>query len=94
MIGDSSRGVAYLPLGREVSVTGRDTEEEAVVLEELLGVVEGRDVGILGGSVHLGQDFLGESLGDLEDVDGTTGSLDTLLLSEGESLDVAVEGVL
>lgn len=88
------RGTAYLPLGREVSVTGRDTEQEAVVLEELLGVVEGRDVGILGGSVHLGQDILRERLGDLEDIGSTTGSLDTLLLSEGEGLDVAVEGVL
>lgn len=51
-----------LPLGGEVTVTGGDTEEDGVVFEKSLGLSDG--VVALGGSVHLGQDFLGESLGD------------------------------
>jgi hypothetical protein len=51
-----------LPLGGEVSVTGGDTEEDGVVLEESVGLGDG--VVTLWGSVHLGQDLLGESLGD------------------------------
>lgn len=51
-----------LPLGGEVAVPGGDAEEECVVLEELLR--RGNGNAGLGGSVHLGQDFLRESLGD------------------------------
>lgn len=51
-----------LPLGGEVAVTGRDTEENGVVLQESVRLSDG--VAALGGSVHLGQDFLGESLSD------------------------------
>jgi hypothetical protein len=51
-----------LPLGREVSVTGRDAEEEGIVLLELGRVGEGLDVGVLGRGVHLGQDLLRKSL--------------------------------
>jgi hypothetical protein len=47
-----------------VSVPSGDTEEDTVVLLELGGVVDGGDAGVLGRSVHLGQDLLGESLGD------------------------------
>ena len=51
-----------LPLSGEVTVTGRDTEEDGIVLEEVVGGSNG--VGGLGGSVHLGEDFLGKGLGD------------------------------
>jgi hypothetical protein len=44
--------------------------------------------------VHLGQNFLGESLGDLEDVGLAAGGLNALLLSLGQLLDVAVQRVL
>lgn len=83
-----------LPLGGEVSVTGGDTEEEGIVVLKDAGVVEGWNVGGLGGSVHLGKDLLGEGLGDLEEVGSATGLLDTGLLSLGHGLDVAVHGVL
>jgi hypothetical protein len=53
-----------LELRWHVSVPSGDTEEDTVVLLKLSGVVDGGDAGILGGSVHLGQDFLGERLGD------------------------------
>jgi hypothetical protein len=49
-------------LGGEVSVTGRDAEEEGVVLLKGGRVVKGLDGGVLGRSVHLGQDLLRESL--------------------------------
>lgn len=37
-----------LPLSREVSVTGWDTEEESIVLLKSLGVGQGWNVGVLG----------------------------------------------
>lgn len=83
-----------LPLGGEVAVAGGDAEEEGVVLLELGGVLEDGHVGGLGGSVHLGEDLLGEGLGDLVDVGRAAGLLDTGLLSLGQLLDVAVHGVL
>lgn len=51
-----------LPLSGEVTVTGRDTEENGIILEEVVG--GGNGVGGLGGSVHLSEDFLGKGLGD------------------------------
>jgi hypothetical protein len=84
----------HLPLSREVTESGGDTEEDTVVLLELLGVLEGGDAGVLGRSVHLGQDLLGESLGDLVDIDLDAGLLSTLLLGLGEGLDMPVKGVL
>lgn len=51
-----------LPLGGEVTVTGGDTEEDGIVFEESIRL--GDRVVALGGSVHLSQDLLGESLGD------------------------------
>lgn len=83
-----------LPLGGEVSVTGGDTQKEGIVALEDGGVIEGRDVGGLGRSVHLGEDVLGEGLGDLEEVGGTASLLNTSLLGLGHLLDVAVHGVL
>ena len=50
------------PLSGEVTVAGGDTEEESIVSGELVRSHHG--VGGLGGSVHLGQDILGEGLGD------------------------------
>lgn len=84
----------YLPLGGEVSVSGGDAEEESIVGLEGGGILEEGDVSGLGGSVHLGEDVLGEGLGDLEEVGGATGLFDTGLLSLGELLDVAVHRVL
>jgi len=52
------------PLGRKVAVTGGDANEEGVVLLEDGRVVEDGDVCGLGGGVHLGEDFLGECLGN------------------------------
>ena len=52
-----------LPLVREVSESRRDAEEEGVILFELVGGDEGDGAG-LAGSVHLGEDLLGEGLFD------------------------------
>lgn len=46
-----------LPLRREISVAGGNTEQEAVVRLEGIGGGE-RDIGVLGGGVHLGKHFL------------------------------------
>ena len=51
-----------LPLGWEVTVSGWNSEEEAVVLLEGLGL--GDWVVLLGGSIHLGQNLLRKGLGD------------------------------
>lgn len=83
-----------LELGGEVSVTGRDTEEDTVELLEDRGVLKDGDIGSLGAGVHLLEDFLGKGLGDLEELGVTTSLLDTLQLSIGQLLDVAVHGVV
>jgi hypothetical protein len=44
--------------------------------------------------VHLGEDLLGEGLGDAVEVDLAAGLADALGLSLGELLDVAIGGVL
>ena len=82
------------PLRGEVAVAGGNAQEEGIVLLEDGRVADLRDGGVLGGSVHLGQDFLGESLGDAVEVDGTAGLADALGLSLGEGLDVTPGGVL
>lgn len=51
-----------LPLGREVTVTGRDAEEEGIVLEQLLGF--GNGVVGLGRSVHLAENLVRQGLSD------------------------------
>jgi hypothetical protein len=72
-----------LELCRKVAVTCGNTEEDAVKGLELRGVLDGLDIGVLWGCVHLGEDFLGKCLGDLEK-DGVTASLpDALQLSIG-----------
>ena len=81
-----------LPLSREVTVAGRNTEKDGIVLQEVLGLSNG--VRRLGGGVHLGQNLVGEGLGDLEDVGLAAGGLNALLLSLGQLLDVAVQRVL
>lgn len=83
-----------LPLGREVAVTGGDTEEEGVVLLEGLGVLEGGDLGRLWWGVHLLKHLLGEGLGNLVQVARTTGGLNTLLFGLSNLLDVAIHRVL
>ena len=52
----------YLPLSGEVTEAGRDTEDEAVKLGQLLGGNDG--VWRLCGSMHLLEDSLGECLRD------------------------------
>lgn len=49
-----------LPLSREVTVTGGDTEQDGIVLQEVGRLSNG--VGRLGRSVHLGKDLLREGL--------------------------------
>lgn len=82
------------PLRGEVAVAGGDSEQEGIVLLEDGGVADLGDGGVLGGSVHLGQDFLRESLGDAVEVDGTAGLANALGLGLGEGLDVTPGGVL
>ena len=82
------------PLGREVTVAGRDAHQEGVVLLEGGWVGHLGDRGVLLGGVHLGQDILGEGLGDAVEVDGAAGFSDALGLSLGELLNVAIGGVL
>ena len=110
---DGARGIPEgLPLSGEVTVTGGDTEQDGIVLQKVVGLSNG--VVGLGRGVHLGQDLLGEGLGDpayiisetirdqldfnqiclLEDIGLATSSLNTLLLSLGQGLDVAVHRVL
>lgn len=84
----------YLPLSGEVPISGGNAKQEAVILDEGLGIFEEGDIAILGGGVHLGEDLVGQSLGELVDVDLSASSLGTLLLGLGELLDVAVHGVL
>jgi hypothetical protein len=82
------------PLRGEVAVAGGNAHKEGIVLLEDGWVADLGDGGVLGGSVHLGQDIVGESLGDAVEVDGTAGLADALGLSLGEGLDVAPGGVL
>lgn len=51
-----------LPLSGEVTVAGGDTEEDGIVLQEVVGLSNG--VAGLGRGVHLGQHVLREGLGD------------------------------
>lgn len=51
-----------LPLGREVAVAGRDTEQYSIKGEEVGGLNDG--VASLSRSVHLSQNFVAEGLGD------------------------------
>jgi hypothetical protein len=82
------------PLGGEVAVAGGDAHQEGVVLLEGRGVGHLGDRAVLFGSVHLGEDLLGEGLGDAVEVDLAAGLADALGLSLGELLDVAIGGVL
>jgi len=87
----ASRVPESLPLCREVSVTGRDTEEVRVVLREGLRGSDG-EIG-LGGRMHLGEDLLREGLSDLVASSRATSRLDALLYGVGQDVDVAVHGV-
>ena len=90
----SSRVPESLPLSWEGSISGWDTEEESIVLLELRWAVEGWDLAVLLWSVHLGQDFLWESLWDTVKVDRAACGLDALGLGLSELLDVTPGGVL
>ena len=61
---------------------------------ELRWAVEGWDLAVLLWSVHLGQDFLWESLWDTVKVDRAACGLDALGLGLSELLDVTPGGVL
>ena len=52
----------YLELSGHATIASGDTKNETVVVSEVAGLYDGI-VG-LGGRMHLGQDFLGESLGN------------------------------
>jgi hypothetical protein len=82
------------PLRGEVAIAGGNAHQEGIVLLEDRRIADLGDGGVLGGSVHLGQDIVGESLGDAVEVDGTAGLTDALGLGLSESLDVAPGGVL
>jgi hypothetical protein len=57
-----SRGYAYLPLGREIAISCRDTEQESIVRLEGGGVLED-GVAALWGSSHLGEHLVAQGLG-------------------------------
>ncbi len=78
-----------LPLCWEVAVSGWDTEEEGVILLELLRVAESGDVLVLGRSVHLGQDLFWKGLRDLVEVASATSLFDARCLSFSQLLDMA-----
>lgn len=60
---DAARPVPEgLPLGREVTVTGRDAKQDSVIFKECLGRSNG--VVALGRGVHLLQNLVGECLRD------------------------------
>jgi hypothetical protein len=91
-------------LGWEVTITGGNAEEECIVALEGLGIDDGdirfgRSVHLEERSIdeepewqrrpYLGQNFLRESLRDLEDIGFDAGLLETFLLSFGELLNVS-----
>jgi hypothetical protein len=59
---NGKRNYAYLPLSGEVTIASGDTDNETIIVSEVVGSKD-RIVG-LGGRIHLGQDLLGESLGN------------------------------
>lgn len=82
------------PLRGKVAVASGDAHEESVVLLEDGRVGDIRNRGVFGRSVHLGQDFLRQSLGDAVQVDGAAGFSDAFGFGFGEGLDMAPGGVL
>jgi hypothetical protein len=85
-----------LELSGPVTVSGRNTKEDTIVLLENLGVGEFFfAVVFLCISVHLREDILAEGLLDLVDVDARSTSLhETSLLLHDHLADVAVHRVL
>lgn len=71
-----------------------DSKQKRIILLQRLGVVNDGIFGSLTRCVHLGQDFLRESLGNLVDVDLSACCSDAFGFGLGESGDVAVHGVL
>jgi hypothetical protein len=64
-----------------------------LMLTKLLWILESADAGVLWRSVHLGEDLRWESLWELEEGCGATGSFNSLLFGFGKGFDVAVHGV-
>ena len=62
---ETSKIYAYPPLSWYTTVASGDTDEEAIELSEIVGSEDG--VAWPRGCMHLGQDFLRESLGDPAD---------------------------
>jgi hypothetical protein len=54
--------LAYLPLSGEVTVASGDTVKDTVIVSEVVGSKDG--IVRLGGRIHLGQNLLGQSLGN------------------------------
>lgn len=80
--------------GKGKEYSRRDSKQKRIILLQRLGVVNDGILGSLTRCVHLGQDFLRESLGNLVDVDLAACCSDAFGLGFGESGDVAVHGVL
>jgi len=82
------------PLGWEIAIAGRNSEQEGVVLFELFRARELGDRGVFGRRVHFREDFVWQRFLHAEEVDGPPGSADAFGFGLGEGLDVAVHGVL
>lgn len=80
--------------GKRKEYSRRDSKQKRIILLQRLGVVNDGILGSLTRCVHLGQDFLRESLGNLVDVDLSACCSDAFGFGLGESGDVAVHGVL
>lgn len=80
--------------GKRKEYSRWDSKQKRIILLQRLGVVNDGILGSLTRCVHLGQDFLRESLGNLVDVDLSACCSDAFGFGLGESGDVAVHGVL
>lgn len=80
--------------GKRKEYSRRDSKQKRIILLQRLGVVNDGILGSLTRCMHLGQDFLRESLGNLVDVDLSACCSDAFGFGLGESGDVAVHGVL
>jgi len=80
-----------LPLSGEVTITGGNAKEESVEFRQLVGGNDG--VVWFRRSVHLGEDFIWESLWDLVNFSRAASCDNALLDGFGERGDMAVHGV-
>lgn len=90
---ETSSGIPKsLPLGREVSVSGGDSQKKGVVRCKDFRTNDG--IFALGRRMHLGKNLLRKSFGDLEKVGLSSGRLDTSLDGLGQTTDMSVHGVV